>query len=116
MSSASKISTLTETFWGWLMGHDTSASQMASIERTIEVRRRILKTLAQAGIGENTRLVYRVTNAPDLGALWFLRPDIMQALSSQHGEVRARRVMQRITPMFKGLLPSSLFAPVRFAV
>ena len=46
--------------------------------------------------------------ANDIQGLWYLRGDVLAALASVHGESKARQKLQRITPMFRGLVPGSL--------
>jgi hypothetical protein len=41
-------------------------------------------------------------------ALWYLRQDVMVALSAIDGEAAARRQMKAINSMFKGGLPGSM--------
>jgi hypothetical protein len=102
---------LSESFLGWLMGEDPS--QDASDEaRVIEVRLRIIKTLKQHGVAEGTPLLCRIARAPSVEDLWYLRPEIMQTLSSLDGETLARSIMKRhITPLFVGSLSTQLFRP-----
>ena len=54
------------------------------------------------------RIAHRVCFAGDLEALWYLRQDVLAALSKVEGEVMARRKMQPINSMFKGALPGTL--------
>ncbi len=54
------------------------------------------------------RVAQRVRFADDLEALWYLRQDVMTALSDFDGEGAARRQMKQINSMFKGRLPHSM--------
>ena len=54
------------------------------------------------------RVAQRVRFAGDLEALWYLRQDVMTALSGFDGESAARRQMKQINSMFKGRLPDSM--------
>jgi len=54
------------------------------------------------------RVAQRVQFADDLEALWYLRQDVMTALSDFDGEGAARRQMKQINSMFKGRLPHSM--------
>jgi hypothetical protein len=97
-----KIS-LSESFLGWLMGEDKSTQTLTQESRVIEVRLRIIQTLKQRGLAEGAMLLRRVARAPALEDLWYLRPEIMQALSSLHGETHAHSIMtSQITPLFAG--------------
>ncbi|MGR4869713.1 hypothetical protein ACIPRI_12700 [Variovorax sp. LARHSF232] len=55
-----------------------------------------------------TRVAQRVQFAGDLEALWYLRQDVMTALSDLDGEGAARRQMKQINSMFKGRLPDAM--------
>jgi hypothetical protein len=103
---------LSESFLGWLMGEDKSTHGMSQETRTIEVRLRIIQTLKEAGLAEGAALLNHVARAPAMEDLWYLRPNIMQALSSLHGETHARRIMTSlITPLFVGSVPTHLLTP-----
>ncbi|MFH0129769.1 hypothetical protein [Variovorax sp. EL159] len=54
------------------------------------------------------RVSQRVRFAVDMEALWYLRQDVMIALSDIDGESAARRQMKAINSMFKGGLPGSM--------
>lgn len=101
---------LSESFLGWLMGEDKCTSDLTQEARVIEVRLRIIQALKQRGLAEGAALLSRVARAPALEDLWYLRPDIMQALSSLHGEAQAHSIIKEdITPLFKGSLSTQLF-------
>jgi hypothetical protein len=101
---------LSESFLGWLMGVDKCANDLTQEARVIEVRLRIIQTLKQRGLAEPAPLLLRVARAPAIEDLWYLRPDIMQALSSLHGETQASSIVaSHITPLFVGSLSSQLF-------
>ena len=101
---------LSESFLGWLMGEDKCTNDLTQEARVIEVRLRIIQTLKQRGLAEGAALLSRVARAPTMEDLWYLRPDIMQALSSLHGETQAHSIMAcHITPLFKGSLSTQLF-------
>ncbi|MGA8514759.1 MAG: hypothetical protein WB821_08300, partial [Burkholderiaceae bacterium] len=81
-----------------------------------KVRSRIIETLQQDGLVLESPLMHKVLHATDVHGLWFLRPDIMQAISLRQSEERARSVMERITSLFVGSMPESLFKQSHFAV
>jgi hypothetical protein len=109
---------LSESFLGWLMGDganegggadDTSTQSMTEESRVIAARLRIIKTLKQRGLPESAPLLRRVARSPALEDLWYLRPEIMQALSSLHGETHAHSIMTRhIAPLFAGSLANQV--------
>jgi hypothetical protein len=107
-----------ESFLGWLMGDgneggcgadDPSTESMTQESRVIAARLRIIRTLKQRGVPEGAPLLRRVARAPALEDLWYLRPEIMQALSSMHGETHAHSIMtSHIAPLFAGSLSSQV--------
>lgn len=56
------------------------------------------------------RVAQRIRYADEMESLWYLRQDMMAALSDVHGEARARREMRPINDLFKGLLPQAMVA------
>ena len=70
---------------------------------------RAMLALLQSHQGEAFhRVAQRVRYADELESLWYLRQDMLAALSEVHGEAGARRQMAALTPMFKGALPQSM--------
>jgi hypothetical protein len=105
---------LSESFLGWLMGEDKSTQNLAKEARVIEVRLRVIQTLKQRGLAQGAPLLHRVAQAPGMEDLWYLRPDIMQSLSSLHGETQARSIMTSdITPLFAGSVSTQMLKPHR---
>jgi hypothetical protein len=54
------------------------------------------------------QITWRVRYATDILALWYLRGELMAALSETHGEAIARAELDKVTRMFGGLLPNGL--------
>ena len=55
-------------------------------------------------------LAQRITYAADIERLWYLRSELMQAVAAARGELVARRELERISEMFRGVLPAGLDA------
>jgi hypothetical protein len=102
----------TESFWS----HDESSPYESCMERATKVRCQIIETLQQDGLVLESPLMHKVLKATDIQVLWFLRPDIMQAISLRQSEEQARSVMERITSLFVGSMPESLFKPRHLTV
>lgn len=82
-----------------------------SLER---VRGQMLQLLSRHEGASFYRVAERIRYADELECLWYLRQDLMAALSAVHGEVAARDAVAPLNALFKGLLPSALTAaPVR---
>ncbi|WP_198088883.1 hypothetical protein [Variovorax sp. E3] len=72
------------------------------------IRTAMLSVLQGHGGHSIQRVSQRVRFAVDVEALWYLRQDVMMALSAIDGESAARRQMKDINSMFKGGLPGSM--------
>lgn len=73
-----------------------------------QIRTAMLSLLQLHGGHSIQRIAQRVRFAGDLEALWYLRQDVLAALSAVDGEAAARRQMGQINRMFKGGLPGGL--------
>jgi hypothetical protein len=83
--------------------------------RLEEVRRAMLEALEGGGVGGHAALRRRVLFATEAQQLWYLRTELMAAVSAACGESRAREVLQSITPHFRELVPAALFASAMHA-
>jgi hypothetical protein len=80
-----------------------------STERQMgQIRNAMLSLLQNHGGHSAQRVAQRVRFAGDLEALWYLRQDVLTALSAVEGEVAARRQMRQINRLFKGGLPGAM--------
>ena len=76
--------------------------------RAGEIRMAMLNMLRLHGGSAVSRVAQRVQFAGDLEALWYLRQDVMTALSDLDGEGAARLQMKQINSMFRGRLPDAM--------
>jgi len=76
--------------------------------RTSRVRHAMLSLLQVHGGHGVQRVAQRVRFAGDLEALWYLRQDLMSALSQLDGEAAARRQLRPINNLFRGRLPETM--------
>lgn len=84
-------------------------SRQATESQLGRIRTAMLSVLqAHDGGHSIQRVSQRVRFAVDVEALWYLRQDVMTALSAIDGESAARRQMKSINSMFKGGLPGSM--------
>jgi hypothetical protein len=72
------------------------------------IRMTMLEALEQHGSDASTLVHLRVRYANDLEDLWYLRGDVMAAIAANHGESIARKKIEQISNLFKGLLPKGL--------
>ena len=73
-----------------------------------QIRMAMLEMLRPHGGNGVARVAQRVQFADDLETLWYLRQDVMTAVSDFDGEGAARRQMRQINSMFKGRLPDAM--------
>ena len=81
----------------------------------VETVRQAMRELVQAAPGAaSARLMGSIERAHDVRTLWFLRSPLMQALSSNRGELGAREAVAELDQLFREGWPD---APVsRFPV
>lgn len=83
-----------------------------NIENVESIRQIMLDVVRRADPGKTPaakiRLTYRIDSCRDVQGLWYLRSEVMQLLSAREGEREARRHLDAISALFKGLLPPSL--------
>lgn len=102
------MSSLLSSF-GWL----TAARPASTLRRESEadlqpIRRAMLEALGTRVAQPHTILAPRILHAVDADRLWQLRGELMQALAAAHGERHARQELQRISALFRDLLPAGL--------
>jgi nitrogen regulatory protein PII-like uncharacterized protein len=105
-------SAFTESFWY----SDEDTDNGLSLNRAVDLRGQIINILEQAGFTLEPLLMHKVVSAQDIHALWFLRPDIMQAISLILDEEQARAIMCKITTQFVGFMPESVFKQSHFSI
>ncbi len=86
-----------------------SGSHATRVQSALEdIREAMLDGLGVTGASTASKLELKVTYANDLHDLWYLRGDVMAAISAISGEAQARRKLDQISAMFCGLMPKSL--------
>ena len=90
-------------------GHSGSdeSRKLSALE---DIREAMLDGLGVSSAVAVSKLEQKVTCASDLNDLWYLRGDVMAAIAAVDGEAIARRKLDQISAMFKGLLPKALTA------
>lgn len=83
-------------------------SRRAAESQLGRIRTAMLSVLQGHGGNSVQRVSQRVRFAADVESLWYLRQDVMIALSAIDGETAARNQMKTINSMFKGGLPGSM--------
>lgn len=75
-----------------------------------DIRQAMLDALGEDGCYHYPQIERRVLFAPDIQGLWYLRSDLMIAISNLQGESSARQKVRQITNMFDGLLPKGMIS------
>lgn len=88
--------------WGRGTGHVPSHAG-GDLERVRLVMRELLASLQPRPMA----LVRAVSRCQDLGALWHLRGELMQALSAAGGEAWARKQMAAVDAVFLEVWPAA---------
>jgi hypothetical protein len=72
-----------------------------------DAREAMLDILGDSGEKKHPTLALRIRKAPDMHALWAVRPDLMTAACKLFGEGAARRKLSHVTTYFEGILPAA---------
>lgn len=65
-----------------------------------EIQQAMLDAMGQPGAIKFPRVIRRIHGANDIDALWYLRGELMAAMSSLHGEDMARILLEDISGQF----------------
>ncbi|MEJ7930120.1 hypothetical protein WG922_09050 [Ramlibacter sp. AN1015] len=93
-----------------LLGHSGGPADETLQAGTERIRAAMLALLGDRAELEVPLLVRRLRHATEVQTLWYARSDLMAALAAQRGEARARQEVERLTPLFAGLVPGGLCA------
>jgi hypothetical protein len=96
-----------------MLGRDKPASTAWVRHQGMErVRQAMLASLAGGAGCEVARMNLRLRYATDIEALWYLRGDLLSTLSAWRGECTARSMLDQVTALFQGQLPTALRVPL----
>lgn len=94
---------LRHSFWALLAPSDTETPQ-AVLERVrLAMRCAVHEHLGREAEALQQRLAY----AQDLESLWYLRPELMDAIAAACGEAQARNCLLGLTALFRGHHPGA---------
>ena len=89
------------------LGRDMPSSTAWVRDQGLEdVRKAMLASLAGLAGSEVARMSMRLRYAGDIEALWYLRADLLSTLRQMLGDASAREMMDQLTQLFQGQLPS----------
>jgi hypothetical protein len=99
------ISRFTSSFAALLSDQTTVIDADSRIEN---IRTAMLDALSDAEhhpIPGASKVWGDIARAGDVQTLWYLRSDVLRALSDQHGERAARHQLDVMTELFRGIVP-----------
>lgn len=88
-----------------LLGAFRQASPESNANVVEAVRAAMLRVLDEHSAAGHVQLDVRISDARDLETLWYLRPELMNAISASRGEAVARKCVETVTIYFKGYRP-----------
>lgn len=92
------------SFWAFL-----SPESLKSTEDTLEtIRNTMLNAVRNHCRTTDIHLEFKISYAKDVSELWYLRPELMQALCGHQGETRALALMVDVTTLFVGQHPAAV--------
>ena len=102
-----RISKFVTTFAGLLSAADMTVDVSAQLE---DIRHAMLACLSDipAGTLGLDKTWGAIARAGAAQSLWYLRSDLLALLADHRGEVDARKELEDITQMFRGVIPESL--------
>ncbi len=88
---------LRHSFWA-LLGQQETEVPSAVVERV----RLAMRCAVQEHLGEDAEALQRQLECTqDIEGLWYLRPEIMNAIAAQCGEAQARNCLMGLTALFR---------------
>ncbi len=92
----------------------TEQNTIIDVDGRVEaIRGAMLDILVEIDANEATRTWKDVDRAHDAQTLWYLRSDLSRLLGEHLGEKDAGMKMDRITEMFRGIVPKSQMPETR---
>jgi hypothetical protein len=104
--------TLRNSIYSLLGGTATSVEPTTSVMQSSveDIRAAMQHALGVEGETRFPHVSRRIRYADDVNGLWYLRGELMAALSATQGEVVAQAIVTDISGLFQGLLPPGLSA------
>jgi hypothetical protein len=102
------LSSFTSSFSGLLHG-PRSPNVLGG--RQEEIRTAMLAALADIESTQPhafSKILVTITQASDVQSLWDARSDLLRLIADRDGELAARKTLDAITEMFRGLVPHNL--------
>lgn len=107
------FSRFTSTFAALLTDQASTIDADGLIENIRDAMLRALSTLDDHHTNDALKVWSDIVGANDVQTLWYRRSDILRLLADCHGEPAARKKLDEISEMFRGLVPASQMPTVR---
>lgn len=91
-----------------LLGYGTAQTVAPTAVQLELLKQAMLDALTDRGCLDHPRLVRQIRYATDAEGLWYLRSDLMQALSALLGEGTANEELERVSALFSRYLPQAM--------
>jgi hypothetical protein len=101
------LSRFTSTFAALLTDQSTIIDSDGRIENIRNAMLRALSTLEDHHTNDALKVWSEVVGANDIQTLWYRRSDLLRLLADFHGESVARKKLDGISEMFRGLVPAN---------
>ncbi|MDO5692120.1 MAG: hypothetical protein Q4G70_06535 [Pseudomonadota bacterium] len=89
------------------MGRRFSGTRTATVSELARIRRIMSEQVLDCEVRVARRVRAHLDGASSAMQLWLLRAEIYQAVSDQFGQQEAMRRVERLAPLFEGLLPAN---------
>lgn len=97
-----------QSFYG-LLGQPGPIVEPVDTQRVEQIRQAMIDEMpGDASSLPYLRLMHRLCHTDDVEALWYARAELMSLLCAYRGEEFAQQRMDKVSTLFKGLLPASL--------
>jgi hypothetical protein len=107
------LSRFTSTFAALLTDQSTIIDADGRIENIRDAMLRALSTLEDHHTNDALKVWSEIVRANDIQSLWYRRSDVLRLLADFHGERVARKKLDEISEMFRGLVPDNQMPTTR---
>ncbi|MEI8155533.1 MAG: hypothetical protein WCH60_01610 [Burkholderiales bacterium] len=107
------LSRFTSTFAALLTDQSTIIDADGRTENIRNAMLRALSTLEDHHQNDALKVWSDIVRADDIQALWYLRSDVLRLLADFGGESVARKKLDEISEMFRGMVPDNQMPTAR---
>jgi hypothetical protein len=107
------LSRFASTFAALLSDQGSVIDVGGRIEHIRDAMLRELSTLEDHHQNDALKIWSDIVRASDIQTLWYLRSDVLRLLADFHGEPEARKKLDQISAMFRGMVPDNQMPSAR---